>query len=86
MPSTGLWGCVTLRFLDAYYTYLQWESFMELRGWGDKKRLYVWNLIETSLREIKYLPALTLALGFMEVALSVLGGKCGTCHMKKTPA
>lgn len=74
MLSTGLWGCVTLRFLDAYY--LQWESFMELRGWGDKKRLYVWNLIETSLREIKYLPALPLALGFTEVALSVLENIC----------
>lgn len=76
MPSTGLWGCVTLRFLDAYYAYLQWESFVELRGWGDKKRLYVWNLIETSLREIKYLPALPLALAFMEVALSVLENIC----------
>lgn len=63
-------------------------------GGGTKKRLYVCNLIEASLREIKCLPALPLALGFAEVALSVLesicntlhddlGRKCGTCHMKK---
>lgn len=45
-------------------------------GGGDKKGLYVWNLIETSLREIKYLPALPLALGFTEVALSVLENIC----------
>lgn len=66
-------------------------------GGRDKKRLYVWNLIEASLREIKCLPALPLALGSAEVALSVLqnicntlhddlGGKCGTRHMKKTSA
>lgn len=45
-------------------------------GGVTKKRLYVWNLIETSLREIKYLPALPLALGFTEVALSVLENIC----------
>lgn len=66
-------------------------------GAGDKKRLYVGNLIEASLREIKCLTTLPLALGSAEVALSVLqnicntlhddlGGKCGTCHMKKTSA
>lgn len=57
----------------------------------------MWNWIEDSLREIKCLPALPLALGSAEVTLSVLqnicntlqddlGGKCGTCHMKKTSA